>query len=210
MTEKAKNRKDTPVFSGVMNYFPDAIKEVAKVSFTGNEQHNPGSDLFWDRSKSGDELDALSRHLLDAGTLDDDGLRHSAKVAWRALANLQKEIENDKQMGYEEDIIALSKELDEMYPEVGLRSSSYGPCSAHAFFDEELEEKSCEDYMIESEERRERRMDIIGRNGNDGEHYDQLSYLSKLSDHPESNQTTTRLVYPGDIEVTYEIQKKEG
>ena len=61
----------------------------------GNEQHNPGSELHWDRGKSTDELDALSRHLIDAGTLDSDGLRHSAKVAWRALANLQKEIEGE-------------------------------------------------------------------------------------------------------------------
>ena len=88
-------RKQTPVFSGVLNYFPDAIKEVAKVSYVGNEQHNPNQPLHWDRSKSGDELDALSRHLLEAGTIDTDGIRHSAKVAWRALANLQKELENE-------------------------------------------------------------------------------------------------------------------
>ena len=89
-------RKETPIFTGVLNYFPDAIKEVAKVSYVGNEQHNPNQPLHWDRSKSGDELDALSRHLLEAGTIDTDGIRHSAKVAWRALANLQKELENDR------------------------------------------------------------------------------------------------------------------
>ena len=94
--ETAQVRKETPVFSGVLNYFPDAIKEVAQCSFIGNEQHNPGTALHWDRSKSGDEKDALVRHLLDAGTVDTDGIRHSAKVAWRALANLQKEIENDR------------------------------------------------------------------------------------------------------------------
>ena len=60
MTSTAKQRKETPVFSGVLNYFPDAIREVAKVSFIGNEQHNPGQKLFWDRSKSQDELDALT------------------------------------------------------------------------------------------------------------------------------------------------------
>ena len=91
----AKERKETPVFSGVLNYFPDAIKAVAQCSFIGNEQHNPGTPLHWDRSKSGDEKDALVRHLLDAGTIDTDGVRHSAKVAWRSLANLQKEIENE-------------------------------------------------------------------------------------------------------------------
>jgi len=94
--DEASKRKETPVFSGVLNYFPDAIREVSQCSFVGNEQHNPGSPLHWDRSKSGDEKDALVRHLLDAGTIDTDGIRHSAKVAWRALANLQKEIENEK------------------------------------------------------------------------------------------------------------------
>jgi hypothetical protein len=52
--------------------------------------------LHWDRSKSGDELDALMRHLLEAGKIDDDNIRHSAKVAWRALAHLQKELEKQK------------------------------------------------------------------------------------------------------------------
>ena len=86
-------RKQTPIFTGVLNYFPDAIREVARCSYVGQQQHNPDKPLAWDRSKSGDELDALSRHLLEAGTIDTDGIRHSAKVAWRALANLQKEIE---------------------------------------------------------------------------------------------------------------------
>ena len=93
---EAQERKETPIFSGVLMYFPDAIKAVAQCSFKGNDQHNPNTSLHWDRSKSGDELDALTRHLMDAGTMDDDGVRHSAKVAWRSLANLQKEIENER------------------------------------------------------------------------------------------------------------------
>jgi hypothetical protein len=91
----AEERKKAPVYSGVLNYFPDAILEVAKVSYIGIQQHHPDKPLHWDRNKSTDELDALTRHLIDAGKLDSDGMRHSAKVAWRALANLQKEIEND-------------------------------------------------------------------------------------------------------------------
>lgn len=91
----AGDRKEIPIHSGVLRYFPDAIAEVAILSRIGNDQHNPGKPLHWDRSKSGDELDALTRHLMEAGTLDTDGVRHSAKVAWRALANLQKEIERD-------------------------------------------------------------------------------------------------------------------
>lgn len=89
----SKERKERPVYTGVLKYFPDAIMEVAKVSLAGNKQHHPDKPLHWDRTKSTDDLDALSRHLIDAGRIDSDGIRHSAKVAWRALANLQKEIE---------------------------------------------------------------------------------------------------------------------
>jgi hypothetical protein len=92
-------RKGLPVYSGVLKYFPDALVAIAELSRIGNDQHNPGQPLFWDRSKSGDELDALTRHLLDAGTIDTDGVRHSTKVAWRALANLQKEIERATNKG---------------------------------------------------------------------------------------------------------------
>ena len=98
----AKQRKDRPVFTGVLKYFPDAIMEVAKVSLAGNQQHHPDKPLHWDRAKSTDELDALARHLIDAGSVDTDGQLHSAKVAWRALANLQKELEaNKKKKGYD-------------------------------------------------------------------------------------------------------------
>ena len=92
---KETNRKTMPVFSGVLKYFPDAIREVAKTSWIGNQQHHPNKPLHWDRSKSGDELDALTRHLMEAGNIDTDLIRHSAKVAWRALANLQKELEEN-------------------------------------------------------------------------------------------------------------------
>lgn len=92
----AQERKERPLFSGVLRYFPDALLEVAFTSFKGNEQHNPGQPLHWDRSKSTDEADACVRHLLEAGTRDTDGVRHSAKAAWRALANLQKEIESER------------------------------------------------------------------------------------------------------------------
>jgi len=66
------------------------------LSRVGNDQHNPGAPLHWDRSKSGDESDALARHFIDRGTLDTDGQRHSTKVVWRALAMLQKEIEAER------------------------------------------------------------------------------------------------------------------
>ena len=95
----AKDRKERPVFTGVLKYFPDAIKEIANVSLQGNIQHHPDKPLHWDRTKSNDDLDALARHLIDAGSIDEDGIRHTAKVAWRALACLQKELELEKKKG---------------------------------------------------------------------------------------------------------------
>lgn len=92
-----KERKETPVTTGVLDYFPDAIAAIARVSFVGNQQHNPGQPLHWARDKSTDHADCMGRHLLERGTFDDDGQRHSAKLAWRALANLQTEIDMENQ-----------------------------------------------------------------------------------------------------------------
>ena len=89
----AAARKAIPICTGVLDYFPDALLAVAELSRIGNDQHNPGQPLFWNRAKSGDEGDALLRHFVDRGTIDSDNVRHSTKVAWRALALLQKELE---------------------------------------------------------------------------------------------------------------------
>ena len=94
--QEAKDRKNVVIYSGVLMYFPDAIKAVAQCSKIGNDQHNPGEPLHWAREKSTDQHDCIVRHLMDAGTMDSDGVRHSTKVAWRALAALQLEIEKDK------------------------------------------------------------------------------------------------------------------
>lgn len=90
----SEERKNAPVFSGVMAYFPDAIVEVARLSKVGNDKHNPGQHLHWSRDKSTDHADCIARHLLQHGEKDSDGISHSAKVAWRALALLQVELEN--------------------------------------------------------------------------------------------------------------------
>jgi hypothetical protein len=92
-------RKQRPVYSGVLAYFPDALLEVAYCSFVGNEQHNPGEPLHWAKEKSTDEPDALVRHLMERGKMDSDGVRHSAKAAWRSLALLQREIEEERRRG---------------------------------------------------------------------------------------------------------------
>jgi hypothetical protein len=89
----AKKRKQIPLGTGLFDYFPAALIEVAKVSFAGNQQHNPGQPLHWARGKSTDQEDTMLRHFLERGTLDSDGVRHSAKMCWRALAILQLELE---------------------------------------------------------------------------------------------------------------------
>lgn len=93
MPADAAARKALPIGTGVLDYFPDALLAVAEVSYIGNQQHNPGEPLHWDRSKSKDEYDTMIRHAMERGTRDSDGTRHMAKAAWRALALLQKEIE---------------------------------------------------------------------------------------------------------------------
>jgi len=95
----AQGRKEIPIITGVLDYFPLAIAEVAKCSLKSNEQHNPGQPLHWNRTKSTDHIDCLGRHLIDRGKFDTDGQRHSAKLAWRALANLEIELEEAKKKG---------------------------------------------------------------------------------------------------------------
>jgi len=94
---ESKVRKQIPITTGVVDYFPLALQAVAIVSRVGNEQHNPGQPLYWAREKSTDHADCILRHLIDRGKLDTDGMRHSAKLAWRALALLQEELERDNQ-----------------------------------------------------------------------------------------------------------------
>lgn len=89
----AKERKDIPLATGCFDYFPDALIALAELSRIGNEQHNPGEPLHWARDKSTDHPDCLLRHFIDRGKIDDDRVRHSTKVFWRAGAILQLEIE---------------------------------------------------------------------------------------------------------------------
>ena len=36
------SRKNFPIYTGVVKYFPDALAEVSNISRIGNEQHHPG------------------------------------------------------------------------------------------------------------------------------------------------------------------------
>lgn len=90
-------RKQTPLVTGCLDYFPDALAAVARLSFKANEKHNPGEPLHWSKDKSADHADCLGRHLLDRGKWDEEMEEsHTVHVAWRALALLQTEIESDR------------------------------------------------------------------------------------------------------------------
>lgn len=87
-------RKQYPMGSGLVDYFPDALAYVSYVSFKGNEKHNPGQPLHHARGKSNDHADCIARHLAERGGFEGD-VRHSGALAWRALALLQEELENE-------------------------------------------------------------------------------------------------------------------
>jgi hypothetical protein len=83
--EDSDARKTFPVYSGLLAYFPSALAAVAHHSYVGNEKHNPGQPLHHDRAKSGDEADAMVRHLMESDYVG---------MAWRALSLLQKHLES--------------------------------------------------------------------------------------------------------------------
>ena len=90
----SEERKKYPMARGLLDYFPDALAEVSKVSYLGNEKHNPGEEMHHARGKSMDHADCIIRHLSNRGGYDGD-VRESAALAWRALALLQEELERE-------------------------------------------------------------------------------------------------------------------
>lgn len=104
-------RKDTPVWSGVLEYFPAAICAAARISKIGNDIHNPGEPLHHARGKSMDHTDCIARHLIDyqaikaAVEADRAGgwatcqsravaEEHLGNLVWRVLAYAQEQLEN--------------------------------------------------------------------------------------------------------------------
>lgn len=95
LPEDSAERKEYPIVTGVLDYFPDAIAELARLAKFGNDKHNPGEPLHWARGKSDDHIDCIGRHLIDRGRKDGD-FYHDVMIAWRALANLQLVMEQSK------------------------------------------------------------------------------------------------------------------
>lgn len=93
LPEDAAARREYPMATGLLDYFPAALADVARLSWLATQQHHPDQPMYWDRNKSTEHADKIIRHLVDRGGFDDKGLRHSTMVAWRALALLQEELE---------------------------------------------------------------------------------------------------------------------
>jgi 5'(3')-deoxyribonucleotidase len=92
------SRKELPICTGVLDYFPLAFAALARLSKKGNDKHNPGQPLHWSRAKSADHRDCIVKHLIDSGIIDpDNGELHDVSLAWRAMANL--ELAEEKRLG---------------------------------------------------------------------------------------------------------------
>lgn len=90
ISQDKDERKAAPMARGLLDYFPAALAGVAACSLKANEQHNPGEEMHWARDKSDDHADCILRHMIDRDEVDDDGIPHVDKIAWRALAMAQE------------------------------------------------------------------------------------------------------------------------
>jgi hypothetical protein len=115
-TLTSAERKEYPVVTGFVDYFPDAMAVVSHVSWRGNQKHNPGQDVHWARGKSGDHADCQGRHMIERGTLDPDGIEHMAQKAWRAMAELQEYLEKKYNLDLPRGATAPGVELPEKLP----------------------------------------------------------------------------------------------
>lgn len=88
-------RAQYPMADGLLDYFPNALAEIAAHSKKAGDKFHPGEALRWERGKSKDHRNKILKHLIDSGKTDKYGNRHSAALAWRALALLQEELESE-------------------------------------------------------------------------------------------------------------------
>lgn len=89
-------RKNFPLFSGLLAYFPAALAQVSNHSKEGNDKHNPGLPLQHARGVSGDHADCILRHLMDAAEYpagSPQRVEELRALCWRGLALLQEECE---------------------------------------------------------------------------------------------------------------------
>lgn len=93
LPEGLEDRNSYPMAEGLLDYFPNALAEVSRLSHQATLQHHPDAGMHWDRTKSLDHRNKIMRHLVDTHTVDDKGIDHWAMVCWRALAGYQEYLE---------------------------------------------------------------------------------------------------------------------
>ena len=101
LSTDSAERKNFPVMSGCLKYFPAALAGVAEVSKVGNDKHNPGEPMHHAREKSMDHGDCIVRHLMDTEDLlsalsrgnnavtKESILLEVNQLVWRSLAYSQ-------------------------------------------------------------------------------------------------------------------------
>lgn len=86
----------SPIWRGLVNYFPRALAAVGEVSAYGNKKYGEWGGWVKVDNAEGRYLDALVRHLVaqsSEGEFDSEsGLLHQAQVAWNALAVLELDL----------------------------------------------------------------------------------------------------------------------
>ncbi len=91
LSQDSAERKQTPMWSGWLQYFPLAHAAAARHSFRMNEKHNPGEPMHWARDKSKDHEDCAQRHLVDVHHFNEETQEYeeACSLFWRAGAILQ-------------------------------------------------------------------------------------------------------------------------
>lgn len=104
LPQSSEERKELPLYRGVVRYFPAALAAAAQVSKIGNEKYNPGEEMHHARGKSIDHADCILRHLIDMEEsygkgkgYDESGVPQVGYIAWRALALAQEWLEKNEQ-----------------------------------------------------------------------------------------------------------------
>ena len=97
LPQGSSERKEIPLYSGGLKYFPAAWAGLARVSKIGNDKHNPGEPLHHARGKSMDHEDCIMRHLADlledfgkGVGRDENGIPQVDYIFWRAGALAQQ------------------------------------------------------------------------------------------------------------------------
>lgn len=88
----------SPVFQGLLSYFPRACLAVADVSARGAAKY---AWKGWESVPDGINRysDALARHIVNEeieGKYDADGFLHKAQIAWNAMASLELFLKESK------------------------------------------------------------------------------------------------------------------